>query len=152
MKRPVILVLYIVFTLFVIAVVALGTIASSKVYFLREDSGGTLYSKGDEAYLFMNATRRGYHFTYLEFPWMVLKQYLNAPPFPDDRRVADIVIQVTPSAVERQIVDFGEETGGSPPLPNPIRRWLLRTVSRSDSLQVDRQRFCAGDGRGTAET
>ena len=68
MKKPLILVLYMVLTLFVIAVVALVTIASSKVYFLREGSGGTLYSKGAEAYLFMNGTRRGYHFTYLEFP------------------------------------------------------------------------------------
>lgn len=114
MKRPLILVLCMVLTLFLIAVVALGTIASSKVYFLREGSGGTLYSKGDEAYLFMNGSRRGYHFTYLEFPWMALKQVLNAPPFPDDRRVSDIVIRVTPSAVDRQIVDFGEETGGVP--------------------------------------
>jgi hypothetical protein len=35
-------------------------------------AGGTLYSKTDEAYRFMNGTRRGYHFTYLEYPWMVL--------------------------------------------------------------------------------
>jgi hypothetical protein len=72
MTRKPLLVLFMVLTLFVIAVAALGGIGSSKVYFLREASGGTLYSKTDEAYRFMNGTRRGYHFTYLEYPWMVL--------------------------------------------------------------------------------
>ena len=113
-KKKLAIVLSIILTLFLIAIVALGTIASSEVYFLREGSGGTLFWRTDEAYLFMDGTRRGYRFGYLEYPWIALGEYLNAPPFPNDLRIADIVIRVTPSVVERHVVDFGQQHGRSP--------------------------------------
>lgn len=111
--KPLLIILSIILTLFVIALVALARIVSSKVYFMREGSGGTLFWKADEAYLFMDGTRRGYHFKYIKYPWIALGEYLNAPPFLNDSRVSDIVIRVTSSAVERHQVDFGEDTGNA---------------------------------------
>lgn len=93
---------------FVVLVVlsSLVALAFSNIYYIREDSAGTLLWSADEAYLFMSVVRRGFRIGYLEYPWVIFKQYLNAPPFPDDRRVSVVVIRVTASAVERQVVDF----------------------------------------------
>jgi hypothetical protein len=71
-------------SLTILILFALGIAACSKVYFVREDPGGTVFWKADEAYLVMSGTRRGYHFRYLEYPWIVFKEYLYAPLFPND--------------------------------------------------------------------
>lgn len=79
-----------------------------KIYYVREDSAGWLLWNANEAYLFMSVHPRGYHFTYFEYPIVLLKQYFNAPPFSNDERVSVIVIRVTPSTIERHRVDFGK--------------------------------------------
>ena len=112
-KRRLAIVGFMILVLFAIGIAAIGTIASSQVYFLREGAGGTLFCRAEEAYLFMDGTRRGYHFSYVKYPWIALGEFLNAPPFPDDRRVSDIVIRVTSSGAERHLVDFGKETGNA---------------------------------------
>ena len=95
-------------------------LAFSKIYYIREDSAGTLLWNANEAYLFMSVVRRGFRIGYLEYPWVIFKQYLNAPPFPDDRRVSLVVIRVTGSAVERQVVDFPRDTDHAPTLLTPF--------------------------------
>jgi hypothetical protein len=45
---------------------------------------------------------------------VVLGEYLYAPRFPDDHRNFLTVIRVTPSEVERRVVEFGEEAGTFP--------------------------------------
>jgi hypothetical protein len=112
-KRKLAIVGFMILVLFAIGIAAIGTIASSQVYFLREGAGGTLFCRAEEAYLFMDGTRRGYHFSYVKYPWIALGEFLHAPPFPDDRRVSDIVVRVTSSGAERHLVDFGKETGNA---------------------------------------
>ena len=95
-------------------------LAFSKIYYIREDSAGTLLWSADEAYLFMSVVRRGFGISYLEYPWAIFEQFLNAPPFPDDRRVSLVVIRVTASAVERQVVDFPADTAHAPTFLTPF--------------------------------
>ena len=86
----------------------------SKIYYVREDNSGCILWNTNEAYLFMNVHPRGYHFTYLEYPLVVVKEYFNAPPFPNDQSVSVVVLRVTPSAVERHEVRIGGETANAP--------------------------------------
>ena len=85
-----------------------------KIYYVREDSAGWLLWNANEAYLFMSVHPRGYHFTYFEYPFALLRQYFNAPPFPDDERVSVVVIRVTSSAIERHDVDIGKGDAHEP--------------------------------------
>jgi hypothetical protein len=62
-----------------IAITALATIGFLNVYIVRKDSGGTLFYRGEEAYLFMSGTRRGFHFSYVKYPWKILGEYLHSP-------------------------------------------------------------------------
>lgn len=101
---------------------SLVVLTFSKIYYIREDSAGTLLWSADEAYLFMSVVRRGFRIGYLEYPWVIFKQYLNAPPFPDDRRVSVVVIRVTASAVERQVVDFPRDTDHAPNFLTPFEK------------------------------
>lgn len=68
----------------------------------------------------MGRTRQGSHFRYVEYSWVALKEYFYAPPFPNDQVVSDMVIRVTPSVIERRIVDFSEETGNHPDYITPF--------------------------------
>ncbi len=96
---------------FLIAAVSLVAAAFSKIYYLRQYAGGSLVWHRDEAYLFLFESRVGYRIKYVEYPWVLLGEYLNAPPFPDDHRFLLTVIRVTPSAVERRVVEFGDSDG-----------------------------------------
>lgn len=93
---------------FLIAAVALAAAAFSKIYYLRQYAGGSLVWHRDEAYLFLFESRLGYRINYVEYPWVLLGEYLNSPPFPDDHRFLLTVIRVTPSAVEPRVVEFGD--------------------------------------------
>jgi hypothetical protein len=92
---------------FVIAAVSLAA-AFSKIYYLRQYAGGSLVWHRDEAYLFLFESRVGYQINYIEYPWVLLREYLNSPPLPYDRRSLLTVIRVTSSAVERRVVEFGD--------------------------------------------
>ena len=96
---------------FLIAAVSLVAAAFSKIYYLRQYAGGSLVWHRDEAYLFLFESRVGYRIHYVEYPWVLLGEYLNSPPFPDDHRFLLTVIRVTPSAVERRVVEFGDSDG-----------------------------------------
>jgi hypothetical protein len=87
------------------------------MYHVREDTAGELLWKGDRAYLFMSSARRGYHFKYWEYPWVILKEYLRSPPIPNDQRRTLDVIRVAPNTLERNVI---EVEGKTPDLLTPF--------------------------------
>jgi len=110
MKKAPPIVGFMILVLFVIAMVALRATASLRVYFIRDSPGATVFSRADEAYLFLGSGRTGYHFSYLEYPFVVFKEYFYDVPSPANQRAAVTVIRVTPSVVERHVVDFDDHS------------------------------------------
>jgi hypothetical protein len=108
----------------VIVLVVLGLVlaasVSLKVYFLTDHVGATLFWRGDEAYLFLGAGHTGYRFSYLEYPLVVVREYFHAPPLPEHRRGSSLVIRVTPSIVERHVIDETEDSGTGPGFMTPF--------------------------------
>ena len=99
---------------------ALAASASFKVYFLADHVGATLFSRGDEAYLFLGAGHTGYRFSYLEYPLARIMEYFNAPPSAQHRRGSLLVIHVTPSALERRIDDDRDDAATGPGFMTPF--------------------------------
>ncbi len=93
----------------VVAVLAVcfALAASLHVYYLTDSSGGTLFWRGNEAYLFLEVSHVGYRFSYLEFPFVVIGEHFYWVPYTKDRRDSSMVIRITPSSVERHFVDYG---------------------------------------------
>lgn len=101
----------------VVAIIAGAIIAAAslRIYFIREDSGGRVLWNANEAYLFIGVSRRGFRVSYLEYPWAILREYLHGVRLPDDDLGSLTVIRVTPSAVERHVVELKDRTPGSGP-------------------------------------
>src|SRR5260370_12200110 len=95
----------------VVLTIALAASVSLKVYFLRDHSGGTLFWRGEEAYLFLGAGHTGYRFSYLKYPFVALGEYFYVVCFPEHKFRSSLVIHVTSSAVERHVIDDTEATG-----------------------------------------
>jgi hypothetical protein len=102
-----------------IIAVVLGTVmvalGSLKIYFIREDSSGNMLWTADETYLFMDVFQRGARVSYLEYPWILLKQHLYGVRPPDDQRTSVMVVRVTPSGVEHHVVEMLNEHPGNTP-------------------------------------
>ena len=104
----------------VVLAVALVASATLKVYYIRDGSGGTLFWRGDEAYLFLGAGHTGYRISYLEYPLARIMEYFYAPPLPQHRRGSLLVIHVTPSVVERHINDDRDDAATGPNFMTPF--------------------------------
>ena len=85
------------FITLVVLALALTASLSLKVFFLADHVGATLFSRGDEAYLFLGTGHTGYRFSYLEYPLVVVREYFHVPPLSEHRRGSLLVIRVTPS-------------------------------------------------------
>lgn len=91
-----------------VALAASLTLAGSlHVYYLTDFNGGTLFWKGEEAYLFLGTGHLGYRISYLKYPFVVIGQYFYVPAYTDDVSDSSVVIRITPSTVERHAVDYG---------------------------------------------
>jgi hypothetical protein len=98
-----------------------GWIAFGTLYYIRDDSGGQLLWKSDEAYLFASVKRRGYRVRVLNFGWLALKEWLNVPPpLPTDQRVFLTVIRVSSSGIERHDHKVVEDGWYGPDFFTPI--------------------------------
>jgi len=104
----------------VVLALALAASASLKVYFLADHVGATLFSRGDEAYLFLGAGHTGYRFPYLQYPLVRIMEHFNAPPSAEHLRGSLLVIRVTPSMVERHVIDEIEDTATGPGFMTPF--------------------------------
>jgi hypothetical protein len=96
------------------------TAALTHVYFVRSYPGGTLVWRGDEAYLFLGTGQTGYKFRWLEYPLVLTREYFYSVPSPEHQYGSTTVIHITPSGVERQKVEFGEDTSHTGYLFTPI--------------------------------
>jgi hypothetical protein len=91
-----------------IAIVCLAAFSFFTVYYVGNDIEGTLYWKGNEAYLFTGESKAGNHFSYVTFPFVLAVQFYWAP-YPADRWGCPLVIHVTPTAVEQQRGACGDQ-------------------------------------------
>jgi hypothetical protein len=92
--------------LVVIAILAVSALIH--VYYLVDGSGATLFSRGDEAYLFLASGHEGYRVSYLAFPFAIVREYFNAPISRTDYGGCSLVIRVTASKVERFLTHCGD--------------------------------------------
>ena len=104
----------------VVAVVVLVFVATSTLYYLRDDNGGQMLWNANEAYLFMGVARRGFRVRSPDYPWIALMEWFNAPASPSDQRVFLTVIHVTQSGVERHLGQLVKQTADSPMFFTPI--------------------------------
>ena len=102
-------------------VVAAVVLVFGKIYIIRDDSGADLLWSSNEAYLFTGVARRGFRISYLEYPWVVLKELLYGVRQPDDQRTSLTVLHITVSGVERHVVEASdEEQANTPDLYTPF--------------------------------
>jgi hypothetical protein len=57
----------------------------------------------------MKVARRGYRISYLEYPWVVFKQWLGVPLLPSDESTLLSVIRVSKSGVEPHELKIGKD-------------------------------------------
>jgi hypothetical protein len=100
-----------VWILLLAGVVAL--LATIDTHIVRDDGGADLLWNRNEADLFVYSYHRGFRISYLTYPLVILKQYLNGPPLPDNEKLSAGVIHVTSSGIKRYDLDLTE--GALPP-------------------------------------
>jgi hypothetical protein len=110
------------------------------VYTLRDDNGGTILWKDNEAYLFMTEVRRGYRLTWLGYALAVVQQWLTAPPPPSDQRKLFTVIHVTASGVERHVEELAEPQSIPPHFFTPVGASIY-AFSEGTLYKLNGQRF-----------
>jgi hypothetical protein len=62
----------------VVLMMVILALASFKMYYIRDDSGVDILWNKSEGYLFLSVVRRGYHFSYIEYPMVAMQQYLGS--------------------------------------------------------------------------
>lgn len=102
-------------TILLIILAGVGAATVLRIYLIREDSGGDVLWNSNEAYLFIGVSRRGVHKSYLEYPWMIFKEYVGGVAIPDNEHGSVTVIHVVPSGVEQHIVEVADASPGSGP-------------------------------------
>ena len=86
-----------------------------KSYSIRDDGGGEVLWNSKEAYLFMVVRHRGFQITYLEYPWVVVKELLYGVRGPDNQRTSVTVVHITQSGLERHVVQAHDEEQANTP-------------------------------------
>jgi hypothetical protein len=98
---------FIVGLLVLCACIALG--GSLHIRYLFDESGGQVFSRQGEIYLFLARGHVGREFTYLEIPFLAIGE--SVIPFARGRvsevRSAQEVARVTPAGVEKSFQDYG---------------------------------------------
>jgi|ERR1700733_12048923 len=101
----------------VVTVLLAACLAASlffNAYYIADGGyGGTLYWKGDQAYLFSANFHQGYRVSYFALPFEFLAPYVLSlwAPRPSDRWSCALVIRITPSSVERYTGACGPANG-----------------------------------------
>jgi len=82
---------------------------SLHIRYLADSSGGQLFSRSGEVYLFLSRSHTGHEFTYLEFPILVIGENLVPLSKFDtkDIRRAEEVIRITPASITRKVFELG---------------------------------------------
>jgi hypothetical protein len=90
----------ILFALFLV-VVALSF--SFQMHLVRDWSDATVYSRENEAYIYMGESHTGYHFPYVTYPFLIFREYFYLGTEANDQRSAALILHVTPTSIDRQI-------------------------------------------------
>lgn len=90
----------------VIFATVLAALSLFKVYYVGSGVGGTLLWNGDEAYIFLGLSERGYRLSYLGYLFEAVKE---AFPFgassPSDKHSSVEVLRITPDTVQSYVAD-----------------------------------------------
>lgn len=105
---------------FILCIAAIVVSASFNIYFVIGGGHGDVLWNSDEAYLFSENIQRGYHFTYLEYPFELLGEYFYRVPHTDVEQVHCVVLKVTSSGIDRYVIDVGANTALCPDSYTPI--------------------------------
>ncbi len=84
--------------------------ANLQIYVVRDSAGGTVFWKEGEAFLFLGTSQTGYRFSYLKYPFVAASEYFYVPTQPNAERASSVVIRVTPATIERDVLDYGDDT------------------------------------------
>lgn len=89
--------------------------AGLSAYMMRTDVAGNVLWNGTEAYFFIYRENDGYHVKWIGYPLIAVGERLGVIQQPDDRRGTMYVIRITPSAVERHVLELTDFRPGSGP-------------------------------------
>lgn len=98
-----------------ILLAAVGAASVLRIYLIREDSGGDVLWNASEAYLFIDVAHRGAHVSYLEYPWMIFREYVGGVAAPNNERRSVTAIHITPSGIEQHVVEVAAAPPGGWP-------------------------------------
>jgi hypothetical protein len=73
------------------------------VYIVVDWSGATIYSRENEAYIFLGESHDGWRLPYIEYPISMLEEYFGAVTERSDSLSESTVLHITPTSVDRQI-------------------------------------------------
>ncbi len=89
----------------ILAIAALAVVvivaAFWHLYLLSGGGNGYAFSRGDETYLFLADSHTGYRMTALEYPFEKMKNAFNGQMESTDDQTCQLVLHITPQAVER---------------------------------------------------
>jgi hypothetical protein len=111
----------ILFTLFLVTLVP-GT--PLQMHLVRDWSGATVYSRENEAYIFMGDSHTGYHFPYVAYPFLILQGFLHIGNEANDEHSAALVLHITPALIDQQIYMPANENHSSPDFITPFEDGL----------------------------
>ena len=80
--------------------VVFGTLLQMRA--VRDWSGATIYSRENEAYIFMGESHTGYHFPYIAYPFLLGLQYFGAVTSPSDEHAEALVFHITSTSIDQQ--------------------------------------------------
>src|SRR5882724_10568301 len=89
--------------LFGLLIVSVVLGAFLQMHLVRDWSGATVYSRENEAYIFMGDSHTGYHFPYVAYPFLILREFFHVSTEANDEHSAALVLHITPTSIDRQI-------------------------------------------------
>ena len=95
-----------------------------QMHLVRDWSGATVYSRENEAYIFMSDSHTGYHFPYVAYPFLILQGLLHVGNEANDEHSAALVLHITPSSIDRQVYIPAGESHSSPGFITPFEDGL----------------------------
>ncbi|MGB0038072.1 MAG: hypothetical protein WBQ00_04175 [Terriglobales bacterium] len=117
-----------------IVAAAIAVAASLNTYSINEGGGGRVLWNNNEAYVFVEDIRRGYHFTYLRYPLELLGEYFYWVPDPDVQQVHLVVFKLTSDGIDRHVIDERANTANPPdsytPMGEEIYAWCPGVVCK----------------------
>lgn len=128
-----------------ITTVIVGTLASLRVFYVRDLAGGTLAWKQETAFIFLNLGTFGYRMTYLQYMGEVVSEMLHGVREPSDKRFSVVVLKITPNQVQQFVVpgdlSFTPSAGGIFSGDENGKLWKWDDDHITEATAEERQKF-----------